>query len=1104
MSDLEHIRLLWSGEWSLWETMLGGAFFVVIAWLIYRAEVKKNTSGVLQWVLPSLRCMALLTVFLVIAGPILQLEKKEGNRGKITVFIDSSKSMSLKDSGYSAGRKILLAKEHGFLPEESDLVDFTSYEASRKMKKFALSLSTAEFSNPSKKIFREMQALLQEILVDVRKISPQRKMRLKKNHLLEEIWLHVDGVKVEELFSNERFRNKKPDEVNYLTSTESKRNIGDFFGRRIHGYLTPPTDGEYTFWAFSDDSSILRIAPPESENFEDLIVIQNNTAPSWQNSKSSAPYFLKAGKSYPIQMTHKEGSGDDFCAFGWTLPSGAMERPIPGKYFNAPIAEDGKYQRVYLEKVILQKFVDILSPMVEVDLIEYNVLSREASEIAYQLEENFERYADSLLEKNLVPLNEAISAFENYTRVNRATRLLAHPNNGFMEEFKDTHLLEVRNLSANATDVIWDNFSKFKKFDSKIAAHSRYTDLSKGILESLQTEEDSHSDTEKESVRAAAILITDGGHNREGSPLEIAKLLSVRNLPIYTIGMGSDLKPPDLALLRTSVPESVYKEDRIQGMISLKDNLIPGTPYQIKIHDSHGEIVWEKSLIGVEAGISQVSFDFSANEIVERKLFGLAESERSAMHTVSLHFKVSVEPIEGEVEPENNQIGFSIDANMRKNRLLLIDSRPRWETRYLNNLFSRDDRWEVSCVWGNADDSSKQVPRGEEDGEFPLTSKALFEFDIIIFGEIPPNEFSIKEQNWVVEFVNQRGGGILFIDGPRQKLRHYKNSELHPLFSLFPVSWLDNGPVLLSPTSFHQPAAAKQLSALRLDPDKKRNENIWKSIPLPAWTSPVESLPGTEVFLEVSVKEFSGGSTEAYRTPSIVGKMAGAGKSFYMGFDESWRWRYEVADQYHQRFWNQIISTIMEHPFALNQGTISLDVGGSTHGPNKQIPVRVRLRNKEAKIPEPPYPEVDALIWKDNEVVATTPLKNKDTPHGLFTGQVFGLMPGNYQLSVRAPELIDEMEISQNRLSFQVKTSQNEEKNFLTCDENLLREMAEASGGFFIREENFHELKDQLRGISSGRIIITEITLWQSFGWLGFVVLLLAVEMFLRKRAGML
>ena len=121
-----------------------------------------------------------------------------------------------------------------------------------------------------------------------------------------------------------------------------------------------------------------------------------------------------------------------------------------------------------------------------------------------------------------------------------------------------------------------------------------------------------------------------------------------------------------------------------------------------------------------------------------------------------------------------------------------------------------------------------------------------------------------------------------------------------------------------------------------------------------------------------------------------------------------------------------------------------------------------------------------------------------------FAGEVFGLDPDSYEMSVRAPGILDEMEFSDQRLRFEVRPGANKEKDFLTCDENLLTEMSELSGGSFFREENFHELKDALRPISSGRIIITEIILWQSFGWLIFVVFILGLEMFLRKRAGML
>ena len=149
------------------------------------------------------------------------------------------------------------------------------------------------------------------------------------------------------------------------------------------------------------------------------------------------------------------------------------------------------------------------------------------------------------------------------------------------------------------------------------------------------------------------------------------------------------------------VPNSVYHEDRIRGILSIKDNLTPGSEFKINIK-IHGKNVWEKTMIGMESGVSQLAFDFPANEIVERQLDDFPESEKEAVRTVPLSFQVLVDPIENEIETENNQLSFSIDASMRKNQLLIVDSRPRWETRYLNNLFDRDERWQVSCVWGKS------------------------------------------------------------------------------------------------------------------------------------------------------------------------------------------------------------------------------------------------------------------------------------------------------------------------------------------------------------------------------------------------------------------
>ena len=64
--------------------------------------------------------------------------------------------------------------------------------------------------------------------------------------------------------------------------------------------------------------------------------------------------------------------------------------------------------------------------------------------------------------------------------------------------------------------------------------------------------------------------------------------------------------------------------------------------------------------------------------------------------------------------------------------------------------------------------------------------------------------------------------------------------------------------------------------------------------------------------------------------------------------------------------------------------------------------------------------------------------------------------------------------------------------------------MADLSGGKFLPEEQVGQLNEILKPVSSGRIITSELVLWQSYWWFVPIFMLLAVELFLRKRAGML
>ena len=142
-------------------------------------------------------------------------------------------------------------------------------------------------------------------------------------------------------------------------------------------------------------------------------------------------------------MIHKEGAGDDFCSFGWTLPNGQQERPIPGERFSAPMSEKDTPKLTSIRENS-EKDRTPLEQSPNSDTLDFELLSREAFEISTLLEESFDRYADSLLDQNIIPLNEAIANFEAFSRMDRATRLLQHPTHGFLEEFKDTHVLELK------------------------------------------------------------------------------------------------------------------------------------------------------------------------------------------------------------------------------------------------------------------------------------------------------------------------------------------------------------------------------------------------------------------------------------------------------------------------------------------------------------------------------------------------------------------------------------------------------------------------------------------------------------------------------------
>ena len=70
------------------------------------------------------------------------------------------------------------------------------------------------------------------------------------------------------------------------------------------------------------------------------------------------------------------------------------------------------------------------------------------------------------------------------------------------------------------------------------------------------------------------------------------------------------------------------------------------------------------------------------------------QSNQAGNYSLSVDAKV----IDGETNPGNNRLERSIEIREERLRVLIVESTPRWEYRYLRNALLRDPGIDVSCL----------------------------------------------------------------------------------------------------------------------------------------------------------------------------------------------------------------------------------------------------------------------------------------------------------------------------------------------------------------------------------------------------------------------
>jgi hypothetical protein len=722
------------------------------------------------------------------------------------------------------------------------------------------------------------------------------------------------------------------------------------------------------------------------------------------------------------------------------------------------------------------------------------LISREivtaASIAEHQIREWFDVACRHLAESGDAAITTALASFDGHSRWSRVETSLLDPDVGLFAELSSQHHLELFALSGEEAVRLWDSYGTDPLPTSLDAVPSgARTNLAAAIRRELAEKVRGGSGQAREG-KTAVLIVSDGQHNRGAGPIELAEQLGEQGVPVFTLGMGGSREPTDLAVLRIEHPKAAHRSDTVRGVVTIKDRFRAGTPFVMQITDQQ-HVVWEKELRSNDVDERRVAFEFPLDDVVTRAMEAIRSGDDVSSLAVAL--EASIVPLSGESEVENNRAPLRIKTTVRDRKVLMIGGRARWEFRYLRNLFERDERWEANTVIAGPGTDSPTMRRGDEPGMFPVGDNALQAYDLIVLGEVAPDVLQGPDQWAIRRFVENHAGGLIFVDGSRGHLRQLDDAALLPLL---PVEWIGDAPQR-APKSIALTAVGREDASLMLASSQEENAQLWEYLPPPHAPVLVKAVPGAETLAEVVFTE-GDGSREV--SPLFVKRPFGAGRIMYCAGDETWRWRFKNADAYHQRFWNQVANSLIEEPFAIHGDYLSLDTDSVTYQPNEQARLRVRLRDTEgAAVLEA---SADALLWNHGKLIATIQLVADENESGVFRGQTPPLPAGDYEVSVQAAGFSSEALAA--RVPIAVYLPAEDELKLLRRNDELLNAVALVSDGAYVREEQYQKLAEQLRPLSTGRVIETETVLWQSYWWFCAVLSVLGIEWLLRKRAGLL
>ena len=580
------------------------------------------------------------------------------------------------------------------------------------------------------------------------------------------------------------------------------------------------------------------------------------------------------------------------------------------------------------------------------------------------------------------------------------------------------------------------------------------------------------------------LLMSDGDWNLGESPVGAAARYRDRKVPVFAVAVGRETPLPDIAIEDVDAPSYGLLGEQISLPVRLRNDFSREVSTKLQLLDGLGSVVGEES-----RPLPTVLVEKEVLLPPEGSLLEAVVWEPRKTGERNLRLRLLSEP--DELLADNNERSLSIRIRLETLKVLVVDSKPRWEYRYLRNALERDPGVQMHCILfhpGLATGAGwRYLP------SFPGSKERIADYDVIFLGDVGavPEQLKESDLELIRGLVEQQAGGLVFLPGRSGLQKTFLNGPLADLMPVVLDRQKPEGIALQNESRLALSAAGRGHWLTRFDAESQKNDELWRQLPGFYWCAAVEkSRPGSEVLAVHSAMRNSWG-----RIPLLVTRPFGNGKVLFMGTDSAWRWRRGVEDKYHYRFWSQIVR------WMAHQRHLSKSEGIRLTWTPEVVEVGDRIHLQAAVADQSGYPAQSGrvLAYVDSpsgrsEKIEFASLKGG---WGVFAASFQPQETGKHQVTIQAEE-------HGRRLETTIPVTRPLlEKIGQPVNRRALREIASLSRGQLADAEELAGIVSALQSMPEPALREIRLRLWANPWWGGFLLSLLALYWIGRKLVGL-